>query len=240
MRCGGCRARSRRTGGRRPSARLRRRRLSLPARARAPVQLPRGQAACRHGLPPCRRNAATGDVYGRQLPLCRAAAAELADQLELRSIEFPRVGDARALLNGMTSANVRKCMSSWMDGWCAVASGHLRCRRVGPADQQLLRDRCRTAAAHRRERPRSRADHPRPGRVGGVASTVRMRLLTRPCDRPLLQRPTRLAQGPSRSPRGALSRGFRGGGCSMAWAPVRAPRHPRYSSTSTAHSSRCG
>ena len=76
-------------------------------------------------------------------PSCRAAAAGLADRLELRSVEFPRASGGRVLLNGMTSANVRKCMGSWMGSvpWRAVVFG------AGAWDLQT-NGCCETDAAH--------------------------------------------------------------------------------------------
>ena len=76
-------------------------------------------------------------------PSCRAAAAGLADRLELRSVEFPRASGTKVLLNGMTSANVRKCMASWMGSvpWRAVVFG------AGAWDLQT-NGCCETDAAH--------------------------------------------------------------------------------------------
>jgi hypothetical protein len=76
-------------------------------------------------------------------PSCRAAAAALADRLELRSVEFPRASGGKVLLNGMTSANVRKCMGSWMGSvpWRAVIFG------AGAWDLQT-NGCCETDAAH--------------------------------------------------------------------------------------------
>ena len=76
-------------------------------------------------------------------PSCRAAAAGLADRIELRSVEFPRASGGRVLLNGMTSANVRKCMGSWMGSvpWRAVVFG------AGAWDLQT-NGCCETDAAH--------------------------------------------------------------------------------------------
>ena len=76
-------------------------------------------------------------------PSCRAAAAGLTDRLELRSVEFPRASGTKVLLNGMTSANVRKCMASWMGSvpWRAVVFG------AGAWDLQT-NGCCETDAAH--------------------------------------------------------------------------------------------
>jgi len=56
-------------------------------------------------------------------PSCKAAAASLPEA-EVRSVLFAR-GSGSVLLNAMTSANIRKCLTSWMGSvkWTAVVFG---------------------------------------------------------------------------------------------------------------------